>query len=114
MEIDKIQTSASFPLAKGNLYTAFRMLSGFSSIITTIMLALAGFTYNEILRDWNEMRQSVAEIRKAVDAAPTSDELDRIRQKVDNLNERLILIESRCCGEYPLRNPMRSREPVSP
>jgi hypothetical protein len=114
MEIDKIQTSASSPTTKGNLYAAFRMLSGFSSIVTTVMLALAGFTYNEILRDWNEMRQSVAEIRKAVDSAPTADELDRIRQKVDNLNERLIVIESRCCGEYPLRNTTRSREPISP
>ena len=85
--------------------TAYRMLSSVGSVASTIILALVAVVYNEVRDEWRELKDSVAAIQKELDTAPTASEFEQVRSKLQNLNDRIIVIENRCCGfeEYPGR-----------
>lgn len=85
--------------------TAYRMLSSVGSVASTIILALVAIVYNEVRDEWRELKNSVSAIQKELDTAPTAAEFDQVRSKLQNLNDRVIVIENRCCGmeDYPSR-----------
>ena len=78
--------------------TAYRMLSSVGSVASTIILALVAIVYNEVRDEWRELKNNVSAIQKELDTAPTSVEFDQVRSKLQNLNDRVIVIENRCCG----------------
>ena len=73
----------------------FRIFSGLGSFASTVVLALVGFAWNEVRNEWRELKESIAEIRHELDRQPSPEEFDKLREKVEQINDRLIRIESR-------------------
>lgn len=75
--------------------TVYRILSGFGSVASTAILAIIGLVWSEVRSEWRELKDSVAEIRHELDRQPSPEEFNKLRDKVDQINERVIRIESR-------------------
>lgn len=75
--------------------TLYRIVSGLGSAASTVILALVGFAWNEVRNEWRDLKESIAEIRHELDRQPSPEEFDKLRDKVDQINERVIRIESR-------------------
>lgn len=73
----------------------YRMLSSIGGVASTVILALAGFLWSEVRDEWRELKGSIAEIREELDKQPSPDEFDKVRDKVDQINDRLIRLEAR-------------------
>jgi len=81
--------------AKIGLPLALRIISGLGNTSATILLALVGYAYSSIHAEWAELKATVEAIKTEVSRMPTPEEYQRLRDKVDQVNERLIRIESR-------------------
>lgn len=81
--------------AKIGLPLAMRIISGLGNTSATILLALVGYAYSTIHAEWTELKATVEAIKVEVSRMPTPEEYQRLRDKVDQVNERLIRIESR-------------------
>ena len=73
----------------------YRLLSSVGGVASTVVLALVGFAWSEVRDEWRELKSSIAEIRKELDRQPSPEEFDKLRDKVDQINDRLIRLEAR-------------------
>ena len=91
------------------------------SIVSPILLSIAGYLYNTVHSEWVEMKTEVAIIRRELDKMPTPEESDKLREqilaadplvrekledlsdRVRDLNERTVLVESVCCDYAPIK-----------
>lgn len=117
VEIIRSQIKAGSPA----LYAAYKLLSGMGSIVSPILLSIAGYLYNTVHSEWVEMKTEVAIIRRELDKMPTPEESDKLREqilaadplvrekledlsdRVRDLNERTVLVESVCCDYAPIK-----------
>lgn len=84
-------------IARGHvaLPTAFKFFQSLGSLASTILLAIIGFAYQSVMSEWRELKSTVEEIRHELDKQPSPDEYEKLRDKVLEINERLIRIEAR-------------------
>lgn len=75
--------------------TAFRIFSSIGNIASTVILALIGFAWTEVRDEWRELKANIADIRKELDAQPSPEEFQRMRDKLEQVNDRLIRIEAK-------------------
>ena len=75
--------------------TMFRILSGMGSFASTVVLALVGYAWSEVRAEWKDLKDGIAEIRHELDRQPSPEEFDKLREKVEQVNDRLIRIEAR-------------------
>ena len=81
--------------AKVGAPLVYRMLSGIGGVASTAILAIIGFAWTEVRDEWRDLKSSIADIRKELDAQPSPEEFQRMRDKLEQVNDRLIRIESR-------------------
>ena len=75
--------------------TLYRIVSGLGSAASTVILALVGFAWSEVRDEWRDLKSQIADIRKELDRQPSPEEFDKLREKVDQINDRMIRIEAR-------------------
>jgi hypothetical protein len=75
--------------------TVYRIFSSIGSIASTAILALIAFVWSEVRTEWKEMKNGIAEIRHELDRQPSPEEFVKLRDRVEQINERLIRIEAR-------------------
>jgi len=96
---EPVRTSGSVEavFARGQvaLPTAFKLFQSLGSLASTVLLAILAFAYNTVSHEWSELKTAVQEIRSELDKQPSPEEYNRLRDKVQEINERLIRIESR-------------------
>ena len=96
---DTIRTSgsveAAFARGQVALPTAFKLFQSLGSLASTVLLAILAFAYNTVSHEWSVLKTAVQEIRRELDKQPSPEEYNRLRDKVQEINERLIRIESR-------------------
>lgn len=73
----------------------FRIFSGIGSLASTCLLAMLGFAWSEIRGEWAELKVGIQEIRHELDRQPSPEEFEKLREKVDTINDRLIRLEAR-------------------
>lgn len=73
----------------------YRIFSGIGGIASTVILALIGFVWSEVRDEWRDLKTSIADIRRELDRQPSPEEFDKVRDKVDQINDRLIRLESK-------------------
>ena len=78
--------------------TAYKVVSGIGSTASTLLLGLLGYIYSDLHTEWTNMKTDVAELRRQVERMPTAEEYQHIDDRLDDLTERIILLESRCCS----------------
>ena len=81
--------------AKVGAPLVYRMLSGIGGVASTVILAIIGFAWTEVRDEWRDLKSSIADIRKELDAQPSPEEFQRMRDKLEQVNDRLIRIEAR-------------------
>ena len=125
------KTSASVEAVKETIKAGapivYKVLNGAGNMAATALLTVVGYTYNAVHEEWAALKTQVAEIRKELSKLPTPEEIESLRRQVDNsenktvlldpairdkienLNERIIVIESVCCDAYEpsVRTPTR-------
>jgi len=72
-----------------------RIFSGIGSAASTVVLALIGIAWNEVRTEWSELKASVESIKLEIAQQPSPEEFEKLRDRVEQINERLIRIESR-------------------
>lgn len=72
-----------------------RIFSGLGSFASTVMLGLIAFAWNEVRTEWSELKASVEAIQIELAQQPSPEEFEKLRDRVEQINERLIRIESR-------------------
>lgn len=72
-----------------------RIFSGIGSAASTVILALIGIAWNEVRTEWSELKASVESIKLEIAQQPSPEEFEKLRDRVEQINERLIRIESR-------------------
>ena len=75
--------------------TLYRIVSGLGSAASTAILAIVGFAWSEVRDEWRDLKSQIADIRHELDRQPSPEEFDKLRDKVDQINERMIRIEAR-------------------
>lgn len=90
-------TSIEALAAKATLQapTLYRIFSGLGSAASTVILAIVGFAWSEVRDEWRDLKTQITEIRHELDRQPSPEEFDKLRDKVDQINERMIRLESR-------------------
>lgn len=73
----------------------FRIFSSIGSLASTLMLAIIGFAWTEVHDEWKALKANIEDIRKELDAQPSPEEFQRMRDKLEQVNDRLIRIEAR-------------------
>lgn len=73
----------------------YRMISSVGGVASTVILAVGGFAWSEVRDEWRELKSSIAEIRKEIDRQPTPEEFEKLQDKVDQVNDRLIRLEAK-------------------
>ncbi len=73
----------------------FRIFSSIGSLASTLLLAIIGFAWTEVHDEWKALKANIEDIRKELDAQPTPEEFERMRDKLEQVNDRLIRIEAR-------------------
>lgn len=81
--------------AKVGAPVLFRIFSGIGSFASTVVLALVGYAWSEVRDEWKELKQGIAEIRHELDRQPSPEEFEKLRDKVEQINDRLIRMEAR-------------------
>jgi hypothetical protein len=129
-EKNDLKTSASVEAVKETIKAGapvvYKVLNGAGNMAATALLTVVGYTYNAVHEEWAELKSQVVEIRKDLNKLPTPEEIESlrrqidstenktvlldpaIRDKIENLNERIIVIESVCCDIY--ESPARSTQ----
>ena len=74
--------------------TLYKVISGLGSAASTVILALIGFVWSEVRGEWIELKSQITEIRHELDRQPSPEEFDKLREKVDQVNDRLIRLEA--------------------
>ena len=74
--------------------TLYKVISGLGSAASTVILALIGFVWSEVRSEWVELKNQITEIRHELDRQPSPEEFDKLRDKVDQVNDRLIRLEA--------------------
>lgn len=72
-----------------------RIFSGLGSFASTVVLALVGYAWNEVRTEWAQLKASVEAIQIEIAQQPSPEEFEKLRERVEQINERLIRIESR-------------------
>ena len=124
-----VQTSASLAALRqlgANAPSLGKIITGANSFGTTALLTFAGYTYNSVHSEWEEMRNTVEAVRHDLDRMPTQGEFDALKrdldilsakasaldpdisEKIENLRSKLIVIEGLCCAG-DLESPVRGR-----
>lgn len=124
-----MQTSASLAALRQlgtNAPSLGKIITGANSFGATALLTFAGYTYNSVHSEWEEMRNTVEAVRHDLDRMPTQGEFDALKrdldilsakasaldpdisEKIDNLRSKLIVIEGLCCAG-DLESPVRGR-----
>lgn len=75
--------------------TLYRIVSGLGSAASTTVLAIVGLAWSEVRDEWRDLKAQIADIRQELDRQPSPEEFDKLRSKVDQINERMIRIEAR-------------------
>ena len=73
----------------------FRIFSSIGSLASTLLLAIIGFAWTEVHDEWKALKANIEDIRKELDAQPSPEEFQRMRDKLEQVNDRLIRIEAR-------------------
>ena len=73
----------------------FRIFSSIGSLASTLLLAIIGFAWTEVHDEWKALKANIEDIRKELDAQPAPEEFQRMRDKLEQVNDRLIRIEAR-------------------
>lgn len=73
----------------------FRIFSGIGSFASTVLLATLGYAWTEIRDEWKDLKSAISEIRHELDQQPSPAEFEKLRDRVEQINERLIRMESR-------------------
>lgn len=73
----------------------YRIFSGIGGFASTAILAIIGFAWTEVRDEWREMRTTIESIRVDLNKQPTPEEFEKLRERVEQVNERLIRIEAR-------------------
>ena len=73
----------------------FRVFSGIGSFSSTVVLALVGYAWTEVREEWKELKTAISEIRHELDQQPSPEEFDKLRDRVEQINERLIRMEAK-------------------
>jgi hypothetical protein len=94
---------------KVGLPTAYKILSGVGSTASTVILILLSALYSEFRAEWAAVKADVAAVRRELDTMPTPEEYQRIYTRIDDLTERLIVVESRCYFDPPHQPTPRLR-----
>lgn len=74
--------------------TLYRVFSGIGSFASTVILALIGFAWSEVRSEWKELKDTIADIRHELDRQPSPEEFEKLRDKVEQINDRLIRMEA--------------------
>jgi len=74
--------------------TLYRVFSGIGSFASTVILALIGFAWSEVRSEWKELKDTIADIRHELDRQPSPEEFEKLRERVEQINERLIRMET--------------------
>lgn len=74
--------------------TLYRIFSGIGSIASTVILGLIGFAWSEVRDEWADLKSQITEIRHELDRQPSPEEFNKLRDKVDLINDRLIRLEA--------------------
>ena len=85
--------SSNLEIGTIKIGTLFRVIGTITAIMTTIALTACGFVYQAISHEWHALRAEVIEIRDQQKKSTSPEEFARLRDKVDNMGERLIRIE---------------------
>ena len=72
----------------------YRIFSGIGSVASTVILALIGFVWSEVRGEWKELKETIVEIRHELDRQPSPEEFEKLREKVEQINDRLIRMEA--------------------
>lgn len=72
-----------------------RIFSSIGSMASTAVLALVGYAWTEVRDEWKDLKAAIAEIRHELDRQPSPEEFDKLRDKVEQINDRLIRMEAR-------------------
>ncbi len=75
--------------------TFYKVFSSLGSAASTLLLAIIGYTYNTVHDEWKSLKDDISEVRQALGQMPTPEEYERLRDKVELINERLIKLEVR-------------------
>jgi hypothetical protein len=81
--------------AKVGAPTLYRVFSSIGSAASTVILAIVGFAWSEVRDEWHDLKAQIADIRRELDRQPSPEEFDKVRDKVEQINDRLIRIEAR-------------------
>lgn len=73
----------------------YRIFSGIGGFASTAILAIIGFAWTEVRDEWRDLRSTVDQIRQELDRQPSPEEFEKLRERVEQVNERLIRIEAR-------------------
>lgn len=74
---------------------AYRIFSSIGGLASTVILGLIGFVWSEVRDEWRDLKNDISEIRHELDRQPSPEEFDKLRDKVDQINDRLIRLEAR-------------------
>jgi hypothetical protein len=74
--------------------TLYRVFSGIGSVASTVILALIGLAWSEVRTEWKELKETIADIRHELDRQPSPEEFEKLRERVEQINERLIRMEA--------------------
>lgn len=85
--------AANLELGTVKVSTAFRVVASVGAFASTIILALIGVTYQTVASEWRSLRSEINEIREEQKKSTKSEEFVKLRDKVDDINERVIRIE---------------------
>lgn len=75
--------------------TVYRIFSGIGSVASTLLLAIIGMLWQEVRGEWRELKAQITEIRHELDRQPSPEEFQKVRDKVDVINDRLIRLEAK-------------------
>ena len=73
----------------------WRVLSGLGSFASTAILGIVGYAWSEVRTEWTDLKRGIEEIRHEMDRQPSPEEFEKLREKVEQVNDRLIRIEAR-------------------
>lgn len=76
---------------------AWRVVSGFGSAASMVLLAALGVLYENVSSEWQELKTSVHTMQQQLAAMPTAQQLEKVETRVQSLSDRVLVIETRCC-----------------
>ena len=91
-----VQTSASLAALRqlgANAPSLGKIITGANSFGATALLTFAGYTYNSVHSEWEEMRNTVEAVRHDLDKMPTQGEFDALKRDLAILSAKASALD---------------------